>query len=272
MKVINRKLKGILKKVYLKVVLPIIKDALEENNDVLLRKTARLITVAHLHQTTFSQFKGCNAGKDVVVIGAGPTLNHFSPIKDCIYVGLNSAVLFPHVKYDYLFTIDKVGISKIADEFANYDCVKFIGDQNLGPNWQISESQIAKMKGKVLRYKTDAGMYKESQLVADIESQPLGNFNTVSLQALQFVLYTNPRRIYLVGIDCSNLGHFGNHDTISEYKNSLSSRGEELDAWAKYTIEAWQSVREFVSMYYPDTEIISVNPVGLRGMFTDLDQ
>lgn len=265
---IKTKIKKILRKIYRGLAMPMH----EENSDVLLRKTARLINIAQLHQQTFAMYKGCNKGKSVVIIGAGPTLNKFKPINDCVYIGLNSAVLYTQIKYDYLFTIDKIGIVKALKEFSNYDCVKFVGDQNLGPKWQIPETLIADMKGSVLRYKTDAGLYRESWMTLDIESQPLGNFNTVSLQALQFALYTNPSKIYLVGIDCSNLGHWGHHDSLSEHKNNLMSRGEDLDEWARYTIEAWHAAKDFAEQYYPDIEIISVNPVGLRGLFKDLDQ
>lgn len=268
MRVIRRKFKKLLETIFRAVSHPIF----EENNDILLRKVARLQSIAILHQQTFSKFKGCNKWKNVAIVGAGPSLDKFIPIDNCLYVGLNSAVLFSKIKYDYLFTIDKAGLVKSLDQFCNYDCIKFVGDQNLGPKWQISESVVAKMKGDVLRYKTDIGLFSNSGLALDIDSQPLGNFNTVSLQALQFVLYTNPAKIYLVGIDCSNLGHFGNHDSISECQSNLSSRGEDLNIWARQTMDAWCSAKDFVDQYYPDTEIISVNPVGLRGLFKDLDQ
>ena len=31
----------------------------------------------------------------------------------------------------------------------------------------------------------------------------------------------------------------------------------------------WKKMKEFAELYYPDTEIISVNPVGLKGLFKD---
>ena len=128
------------------------------------------------------------------------------------------------------------------------------------------------MKGTVYRYKTDVGLYKNSMFTLDIDSQPLGNFNSVSLQALQFILYTNPAKIYLVGIDCTTAGHFGNHDTLQEYKSNLQKRGANISKWARNTTIAWEQAKDYISQYYPDTQIISVNPVGLKGLFTDLVQ
>ena len=34
--------------------------------------------------------------------------------------------------------------------------------------------------------------------------------------------------------------------------------------------QGWKELKRFAEVYYPTTEIISVNPVGLRGMFKDL--
>jgi len=237
--------------------------------DLQFHTTARLIATAELHKQTFAGFRNKFAGKTVVLVGAGPSVNKFKPIKNAIYVGLNRAFLLDSVKFDYLFSIDKAGIFNIYDEFIKYPCVKFVGDQNLGPQYQIPESVINKIDG-VRRYKTDAGF--SSQFVTDIEYRPLGNFNTVSLQAMQFILYTNPKRIYLVGIDCSGNGHFTD-DTKKHIKSfDLAIRGESQQKWADASIVFWHQLKQFADTYYPDTEIISVNPVGLRGLFNDLDQ
>ena len=237
-------------------------------HDWLFRDGARLIATAELHKQTFAGYRNKFAGKTVVLVGAGPSLNKFKPIKNAIYVGLNSALLFDKVKFDFFFTIDNGGIKKIYDKVINYDCVKFIGDQNLGKNWQIPESVIHKIPN-AKRYKTDVGFI--SKFALDIEYEPLANFNTVSLQAMQFILYTNPAKIYLVGIDCSSAGHFtdnnDNHRTFD-----MASRGEDVNVWANDTTKYWHQLKEFADTYYPETEIISVNPVGLRGLFTDLDQ
>ena len=241
-------------------------------NDQILRGTSRLINTALLHQKTFAEYKGCNVGKDVVIVGAGPTVNIFQPIENCIYIGLNRACVLSSVKFDYLFTIDKLGVEQYYKEFGEYDCVKFVGDQNLGPHWQIPETEIFKMKN-VRLYKTDIGLYSHSFFTLDIDKEPLGNFNTVSLQAMQFALYTQPRRIYLVGIDCSTAGHFHKRDNSDGgFSDNMSSRGEDLKLNMDSSIMSWRQLKEFADTYYPDIEIVSVNPVGLRGLFTDLDQ
>jgi len=250
---------------------PLIK-VVNRNNEKIWQGIERLNVISNLHQKIFKDYKGIYTGKDVVVIGAGPSVNKFKPIPNCIYVGLNSACKLKNVRFDYLFSIDKFGIDKIYSDFSSVNCIKFIGDQNLGPKYQIPESVIFNM-GEIKRYMTDAGLYGGSKCALHIESQPLGNYNSVALQAMQFVLYTNPRRVYLVGIDCSALGHFHeDQGSVDELKHRVKERKENLDRWAKETLKAWKDIKDFANVYYPDTEIISINPVGLKGFFKDVYQ
>ena len=44
----------------------------------------------------------------------------------------------------------------------------------------------------------------------DIETHPLTDFMSVSFAALHFALYTQPRKIYLIGLDTTNSGHILN--------------------------------------------------------------
>lgn len=241
-----------------------------QNN--ILRRVARLNSIAYQHQKTFAEYKNAYVGKDIAIIGAGPSVRKFKTIPNCIYIGLNSACVLDTIKFDFLFTIDKMGIDKIYPEFATVNCTKFVGDQNLGALKQIPESEIAKM-GNVKRYKTDAGLWNPSSFSYNIESEPLGNFNTVSLQALQFALYTNPRKIYLVGIDCSTKGHFSEKQgSATEWIMRGKQFGMDLNVEMDISIKYWTDAKTFAETFYPETEIISVNPVGLRGLFKDLDQ
>lgn len=236
----------------------------EKNKQEILLGVKRIVAAANLHRETFAGFKNKHNGEEVVLIGAGPTLNHYTPMPNKINIGLNRVFTLSNINFNYLFAIDKMGIEKYYNEFFSYNekCIKFVGDQNLGIHWQIPETVI---KGEnVRRYKTTA-IYMPSEFSLDIESEPLGNFNTVSLQAMQFILYTKPKRIYLVGIDCTQGKHF--QGSSPDLKNI---RGENPRQLAVNTLKYWQQLKEFISIYYPDIEIISINPVGLKGLFKDV--
>lgn len=229
----------------------------------------RAITIASLHGKTFAGYKSKHIGQSVSLIAAGPTVKYYSPQNESdIYVGVNRSILLKDIHFDYLFAIDKAGLDlgsiDYFDDFFNYECVKFVGDQNLGKDFQISESVISKYRN-VFRYKTTAA-YKASRPSLDIECAPLGNYSSVALQAMQFILYTNPRRVYLVGMDCTlaQKAHFAGPSINYETRNENPVRNDRVN------LEGWKQIKNFVDIYYPETEIISINPVGLRGIFKDV--
>ena len=80
-------------------------------------------------------------------------------------------------------------------------------------------------------------------------------------EAFQFALWTHPKEIYLVGADCSDCGHASgiNYEKIDE---------EQHDDYS-WMIPAWKKFAKFAHSYYPDIDVISINPVGLRGVFKD---
>lgn len=238
-----------------------IKNEIISAVDYIIKK--RLSTYC-LHQKTFLPFKNKHRGESVVLVGAGPSVLQYIPLKKTYHLGLNRAFKFDKVHFDYLFAIDQSGICEYYDEFASYpNCTKFVGDQDNGPNFQIPESYALSMD--CLRYKTSVHL-PSGRFAFDIDTEPLGNFCSVSLQAAQFLLYTNPKKIYLVGIDC-NLAT-GGHFVGGVY--DISSRGESLSVNDSRSINDWKNLKNFAETYYPDTEIISINPVGLKGVFKDI--
>lgn len=233
-------------------------------NDIIY-KVQRSLNIANLHQKTFSPYKNCHQGKEVVLVACGPTAIQYQPIQNAVHIGCNRAFLMKNISFDFLFALDKIGIELFYPEFAAYqgnNCQKFIGDLRGGKDFQIPESYTLKINAK--RYKTTNGTTPD-RFPLDIESEPLGAFHTVSLQAMQFILYTNPAKIYLVGLDCSGGGkHFGGAE------HDVSTRGENIDILEKQQISEWKALKAFAELHYPETEIISINPVGLKGLFKDV--
>jgi hypothetical protein len=98
----------------------------------------------------------------------------------------------------------------------------------------------------------------------DIRKAPLGDVGgSVIFSAFHFALWTYPKRIYLVGCDCTaRWGISGMHfnDISPNYNLSMNDN----------TLKGWKKMKEFCQTYYPDVEIISINPVGLKDMFQDI--
>lgn len=220
-----------------------------------------------LHQQTFLPYKNKYEGKNVVLCGSGPTINKYEPIEGAIHVALNRTFTYEKVKFDYIFIQDSRSlqedtITKLA-EYRKGECIKFIGTQNGNLETEISESDAIKCGGE--RYNTDGFIWNlggGGELIKDISTRSIGNFNTVAFSAMQFILYTNPAKIYIVGCDSSRVGHFDKVEQTEYNKN-------ELDNIYGIIVEQWKKVKSFADFYYPKTEIISINPVGLKGIFKD---
>lgn len=75
------------------------------------------------HTVSFSEFKGCHRGQDVVVLGCGPTLNYYNPINGLPHVGTNSSFLFKNIKLDYYFLLHYT--PEWCEELKSRDFVKF---------------------------------------------------------------------------------------------------------------------------------------------------
>lgn len=235
---------------------------------------SRYQAAQYFNSKAFSEFKGAFTGKDIVVVAAGPSVNKFKPIKNAIYIGMNRSCMLKSIKFDFLFSIDLLGIDSFMEEFKNYkgnNCIKFIGEQQEGKNRDIPESYFLQLKN-ARKYKTDIFIDTQNKIPVDIDCLPLWNGNSVAHQVMQFALFCNPKRIFLVGCDCSgiNAGHFlqGKNDEITS--KSFSSVFWQNSQ--QQLIQGWQKIKDFAEIYYPETEIISVNPVGLSGMFKDLIQ
>lgn len=236
---------------------------------------ARNYSTALLHQKTFLPYKNyCKGERPVVVCGAGPTLQEYQPIEGAVHIALNRAFLYPKVDFDFVYAQDFDGIKMVQQELIEYKgnhCVKLLGQGNGGPK-EIPESLA--LKCNALRFATDMYMIKSgwwSKFVFDIDSRAVGGMPNVGLSAMQFALYLNPNILYIVGCDMSG-GHFVNTNQskteIEKERKVMESRWDNQEK----LINKWQECKEFAGRYYPDTRIVSVNPVGLKGVFEDLYQ
>ena len=234
------------------------------------------VATALLHQKTFLQFKNSCNGKKLVVCGAGPTLQNYQPIEGAIHIALNRAFLYDKIIFDFIFAQDWDGIKMVNEQLINYNpdtCIKLLGSSQLITPKEIPESFA--IACKALRFNVDSYIYRngfKSKFIKDIEYNCLGGMPNVGLSVLQFALYMNPSELYIVGCDMSG-AHFANGSNNAEQVKVEKKELEQL--WAadhEALIEKWKEFKVFASLYYPTTKIYSVNPVGLRGLFTDIDQ
>lgn len=212
----------------------------------------------HIHPEVFSKYRNMYLGKDIVLIATGPTLNDYIPIKNVINVGVNHAFEYDKVKLDYLFLQDGPALgNESLDNAAKYGkdyCTKFYGmisdreGELVVPQYQFDNANA-------IKFITNMATSPFDKFAYDIRFLPLAGRGSISFTALNFIAWTHPKRIFIVGCDCSGGGHFKKDDDTSFYG---------------YMLNGWNDAKNFMSYHYPDIELISVNPVGLKGMFKDI--
>ena len=253
-----------------------LEKAISDNKRVLIDLSKKLnqyykilfyqpIVAAH-HQKVFAGYRGIHKNQEVVLLASGPTLNHFSPdmIPNAVFAGVNKVILFERYRevLSYWFSIDYgSGLRQSADEISRIclpRCMKFFGLMKPGHVsekehrvWQFPVSYIEKNNGQYF-YITDSNIFPY-----DISLYPFMSYGSVIFPCLQFAVYTHPKHIYLVGCDCGG-GHF------NDMQHLLDSE------FTRRALAGWRWSHDYLETYYPDIEVISINPVGLKGMFRDV--
>ncbi|MCD7780767.1 MAG: hypothetical protein LUH05_08875 [Candidatus Gastranaerophilales bacterium] len=232
--------------------------------NVIKNETKSAIIVANAHQKVFLKYNGINLNRDVVIVATGPSLKYYKPVEDAVHIGVNRSVQFKNVNLDYLFLLDYKAIKGYIQDIKEYDCIKFCGWHS-NPDFTVYDFQMEESchipKSVVKEIKAEAFYVNtfDSFICDDISSAPLIDFGSTTFPAIHFSIYTNPKRIFLVGCDCTFQGYFDGKEQPIKYKSFMEK-----------TIEGYKKVKDFVRDNYFDVEIISINPVGLKGVFRDV--
>lgn len=211
------------------------------------------------HKASFSEFRGCHTDNDVVIVATGPSMKYYTPIPGVTYIGVNKAFKNEKVHLDYYFTTDYEHKDEYFSDLKDYDCIKFFGQYSTGifrDRFQVTEQLV--MENNARKFFQGA---PSEDIHINIEYYPLMGFYSIVFQALHFAIYTNAKRIFLVGCDCSTEGYFDGTKQISDVSQAAG-----IPMWKK----GYTKFKDFVERFYPETELISVNPVGLTGMFHDV--
>ena len=228
------------------------------------------VAASKCNEETFGPIKCINEGREIAICGAGPTLQKYNPINGVLHIALNRALLNEKIKYDWFIADDWDGIFFFKEVLKNYDCEKFFGHQINGDLYrQIPES--FKIECNAKRYYTDSYMKVDTwrtKFICDIDKMAISNMPNIALSAMQIALFTYPKKIYLVGCDAS-AGHFVQPKLVSDKKMKEHERDLRMAVSSDRVIQKWKELKQFADAFYPDVEIVSINPVGLKGIFKD---
>lgn len=231
-------------------------DSIPSENDILYY--ASLATeIANTHNKIFPQFKNSNIGKSVAIFGAGPTLNYAPQIKKCKIIACNRSYEYLLERgCDYFFAQDYHGIKSFYEKAMQNTTYAFLG-RNADKFYVNTTPEQYRNIGNMHSYYFHTNFYDSIRIKSKIESFPLADFYTVVHPALHFALYTNPKIIYLIGCDTSTDGYANKN--ILQFRIRINN-----------IIDGYKKLKELRDLEYPETRIVSVNPIGLRNIFEDV--
>ncbi len=203
--------------------------------------------------SNLAKYRGIYEGRDIVIVGGGPTVKYFETIQGAINISINRAFLLDNIKFDYIFTQDHIQDDWL-EPYLKYDCKKFVGIIPREVPFKFDQWVINRIKPElyVMAYEPMGAM------PWDVTMEPVADLYGTAFSAVQIALLTNPRRIYLVGMDCSKGHAFSSEDAVVNFDYGIHMK------------TSWAKIKEYVKQGKYKTELISVNPVGLKGMFKDI--
>lgn len=217
----------------------------------------------------FKNYKNKHLGESAFVIGTGPSYLKFeeyynknkNQFKNIIKIGCNSLV-YSNIKMDYFFIGDKnTGYGspkcflKNIETYANYksNITNFARSK-----WKCEPYSLIRNKNYV-PYLTNVD---DEYFPIDISKEGINRRGSISMDMMQFALYSGFKKIYLVGHDCNyglknslgnNMSHFN--------ENCYSGKNEGV---SKKLLMMWNNLNLFIKKNYIDVEILSVNPESLK--------
>jgi hypothetical protein len=229
------------------------------------------------HNKKLAEFRNIHEGRDSILFCTGPSLHkfNFAPFADdIIKVGVNRIYGLEQIsdKLDYYFFGSHYHIdanhrqqihklreaNKSAVFLASTFTAKF-GDGRETGLGNISE----KSANDIGAYAFECGAPNSGPgegWIKEIDRHPFYG-GSIAFPAVQFLLYTGVKRIFLVGCDLGNSSsHFHNSKNVTTVNDYASN----------FYLSAWKKLPDFLAENYPSVEIVTVNPAGLKGLFKDL--
>jgi hypothetical protein len=204
----------------------------------------------------FEQMKDMHKGVTGVCIGTGPTIGEFKPKDEWLLFGCNEAIYLPY-KMDYYFIGDvgskKRGYLTDPETYDKYEprIAKFYRKPGAGGTKGMPEGCENAIYYDA-PYRANKGGIRE-----DLTSG-FSVWANISMEIMQFMLYTGCNPIYVAGHDCNYA------------EGSFHDKGECVKQDAQYALKAWDKIKGFSEEHYPDTEIYSIRPVGLK-LFKEIE-
>jgi hypothetical protein len=223
-----------------------------------------------INHNAFYRYKNKFNNQSIVIYGNGSSLNQYIPIENTINIGCNRCIYYDKLIFDFYFYNDwkNAGSSQYKQDIINYKpkMDKFFGTFpfDRGYGCSLSNAIIA----NAVLYDMEGPSGRKYGFQTDIDTYYVGDIGqSIVFVMMQFALYTQPRTIYIVGCDIDNINSKNVQEKYFYHTNTLPNH-----KWYANLKYRWQQMKDFINIYYSNIEIISINPIGLKGFFKDIYQ
>jgi hypothetical protein len=219
----------------------------------------------------FKAYENKHKSRSAILFGSGPSILNFDPSivpDNVLRFGVNDQI-FLNLSLDYWFMGDAMPQipDKFYDRFEEFDEYtpkeqKFIRLCNWKDEREISvprwgkvprNGQLPNLKNSKYYIADSGGNPEKCLFKKDISGGNLFAVASITFEVLQFMLYCGVKKIYLVGQDSDYT-----NGTFRGYKIGLAQGA------GPCILNYWKLVDDWIKENYPDVEIFSINPVGLK--------
>lgn len=206
---------------------------------------------------SFEKYHDLHKGQRAIVFGTGPTYYKTEVDKlpkDCIYIGVNGCNARKDLKFDYYFFGDKLNVPRTAtaDYLKRWDSSLITKQAFAYTKVWLSRHEWKKEEPRKNLWLTDEEIKQYNALPYSITRQFVFRYDIVKFpptsniifSAIQFAIYSGVREIFLVGSDVSPQPGLNTSVLLTQFRS------------LKKTL-----------MPQTKTQIFSINPVGLKGIF-----
>lgn len=244
----------------------------------------------YMHNAIFmDSIKDSIKGRNVIVYGSGPSLNFFDSKKyfseDTVHMGVNGQINNQNLKLDYFFAGDYVAMCKnnITPELLkekNAAGTKIcltrkveVDSSNVKSDRFIPDSYMSEL-GSILNLLYYTNDYEKA--IQNNHLKLLFSARSIGQIPLLISLFCGAARIYLVGFDQGGAVYAdgrkrGSCEVVenddSEVSNADDNKKTGTDVRA---IQGYKQVKTIKRKLNLKTEILSVNPVNMKGIFNDV--
>lgn len=230
--------------------------------------------ISKINWNVFYKYKNAFTNRDVVLFGNGPTVNDYVVKQDVIHIGCNRSIYDKRLNLDFYFYNDFSNISKqYREDIYNYkpNIEKFFGtfSKARGAGATIKDAY----KGNCALFDMDGPVWTGSALreyETDIAKHYVSDFGTSTIFVLmQFALFCGFKTIYIVGCDISNYGAPKTSGRYFYHADHLPKMPPHVANSMKRLYGKWKHLSDFAIKNYPQTQILSINPMGLEDLFEE---